>query len=125
MFTDLLYSIVEQEDTNNQWRCRIALNAQHIIFRAHFPEKAILPGACIVEIGKELLSNKLNVDLILQEAKSVKFLHVIEPQYNSILDFLFHIQPEAERLISTVTVQYNSIIFSKLTLIFKQPAIHS
>ncbi|MDR1346124.1 MAG: hypothetical protein LBK03_05435 [Bacteroidales bacterium] len=125
MFTNLLYSIVEQEDINNQWRCRVALNPQHVIFRVHFPQKAILPGICIIEICKELLSNKLNINLTLQEAKNVKFLHIIEPQYNSILDFLFHTQLEAENLITTIIVRYNDVIFSKLTLIFKQPAVHS
>jgi 3-hydroxyacyl-[acyl-carrier-protein] dehydratase len=116
MVKDLLYSIVEQEDTNEQWRCRIALNPQHIIFQAHFPEKPVLPGACIVEICKELLSNKLQKDLILKEAKNIKFLHLIEPQYNHVLDFIFHTKEEENLLICTVSVQYNELIFSKLRL---------
>ncbi|MDR3047143.1 MAG: hypothetical protein LBU51_05960 [Bacteroidales bacterium] len=116
MIENLLYSIVEQEDTNEQWRCRIALNPQHTIFKAHFPEKPVLPGACIVEICKELLSNKLQTDISLQEAKNIKFLHLIEPQHNSVLDFIFQITEKENLLICAIIVQYNELTFSKLNL---------
>ena len=122
MVKDLLYSIVKQEDTTDQWRYRIELNPQHIIFQAHFPEKPVLPGACIVEICKELLSNKLQKKLSLQEAKNIKFLHLIEPQHHSVLDFIFHIKEEENLLICTVNVQYNELIFTKLSLLCKPAA---
>ena len=122
MLKDLLYYIVEQEDTNEQWRCRIELNPQHVIFQAHFPEKPVLSGACIVEICKELLSSKLQKELALHEAKNIKFLHLIEPQHHSVLDFIFHIKEEENLLICTASVQYNDVIFTKLSLLCK-PAV--
>jgi len=119
MVQEVLYSIVEQEDKKDQWRYRIALNTQHVIFKAHFPEKAILPGVCIVEIGKDLVSKKWQKEITLQEIKNAKFLSLIEPQHHNVLDFIFQIVEKEELLICTIIVQYDTLVFSKLNLIFK------
>ena len=57
----------------------IRLNAEHGIFRAHFPGEPITPGVCILQMGLELLSDAAGEKVELCRAKNVKFLHILHP----------------------------------------------
>lgn len=49
------------------------------IFKGHFPGQPVLPGACMLQIVKEILTMELNLKLKLKKASQVKFLEVIDP----------------------------------------------
>ena len=62
----------------------IHLNADHFIYKAHFPGEPITPGVCILQIGLELLSDTLKVELDIENVKNVKFLNVMRPDGSTV-----------------------------------------
>ena len=67
----------------------VKLNAEHDIFLGHFPGSPVLPGVCIVQIIKEMLSEIIKNDLMLVKSNSIKFLNLISPLHNLIINFDF------------------------------------
>ena len=64
-----LYSIVSESVTESGRDYNIVLDAEHFIYKAHFPGEPITPGVCIMQIAVELLSlhcgKPLAIDLSL------------------------------------------------------------
>lgn len=65
---------------------RIRLNPEHYIFKAHFPGNPIVPGVCQVKIISELIENYLGRRVVLSGIKNIKYLSVIVPSDDEILD---------------------------------------
>lgn len=68
---------------------RIRLNPEHYIFKAHFPGNPIVPGVCQVKIISELIENYLGRRVALSGIKNIKYLSVIVPSDDEILDVVF------------------------------------
>lgn len=70
-FLSNLYEIIEIDDLN----CKIKLSdANHSIFKAHFPSNPILPAFIQIDISVCLFNLKINV------IKKAKFLNIIKPE---------------------------------------------
>ena len=87
-FLDSLYTI---ESTGRDNSCdkaiiRILLNPLHEIFRGHFPGNPILPGACTVQILKELVEYVSGKDLMISDAGTIKYISFINPEEFRLLD---------------------------------------
>ena len=57
----------------------IRLQADHTIYKAHFPGEPITPGVCVIQMAKELLEDYLQRRLTIKAVKNVKFLAVVSP----------------------------------------------
>lgn len=71
-------SALEQEE--GRLHCNLHFEADHDIFRGHFPGNPIVPGVCTMAIIKALLEKALGKQLLLSESKTVKFLGLIDPK---------------------------------------------
>lgn len=80
--TDILYS-----ETLPKYRIR--LNPRHNIFKVHFPGNPIVPGVCQVKIISELIEKYLGRRVVLSGIKNIKYLSVIIPSDDEILDIVF------------------------------------
>ena len=74
-----LYTILEKQETDNKVSYILQLNADHLIYAAHFPGQPITPGVCVVHIAVELLTDYLQHPLEIRKVKNVKFLSVLSP----------------------------------------------
>jgi len=63
----------------------VTLNPESCIYRAHFPTMAITPGVCLVQMCIDILSQAHNRNLILSEAKDIRFLVPVLPDKNADL----------------------------------------
>ena len=90
MLKDSLYIIKQIDKGNNSIDVIIELNAKHEIFKGHFPSQPVLPGACMLQMIKEILETSLDIKLQLSKADDIKFLQMIQPSDNTVL--LFSIQ---------------------------------
>jgi 3-hydroxyacyl-[acyl-carrier-protein] dehydratase len=79
MFKDSLYTIQKISAENGSVKATIKLNEDHEIFKAHFPSQPVLPGACMLQMIKEILETALTVKLQLSKAGEIKFLSMIQP----------------------------------------------
>lgn len=82
-----LYHITSKNDTVPAYA--IMLQADHAIYRAHFPGQPVTPGVCIVQMAVELLSDHLGKPLQLVGAKNIKFMSVISPIETPCVTFIF------------------------------------
>jgi 3-hydroxyacyl-[acyl-carrier-protein] dehydratase len=60
----------------------IFLNKEHDIFKGHFPGNPVTPGACMIQIIKELTSQILGVEIQMKSTQNVKFMALINPEIN-------------------------------------------
>jgi 3-hydroxyacyl-[acyl-carrier-protein] dehydratase len=79
MLNNPLYTIKQITADENAVEALVELNAQHEIFKAHFPSQPVLPGACILQMMKDILQTSLNKILRLSKADEIKFLSMIQP----------------------------------------------
>lgn len=64
----------------------LRLNADHVIYRAHFPGNPITPGVCIVQMIAELLSRQVGRRLALSKIVNLKFVSTISPIEHPLID---------------------------------------
>ena len=57
----------------------LGINQDSSILKGHFPGHPVVPGACMLQIIKEVLEEALNVSLRLKKADHLKFITMIDP----------------------------------------------
>ena len=57
----------------------LSINKDSDIFKGHFPGQPIVPGACMLQIVKDVLEIALDAQLRLKKAGQMKFLNMIDP----------------------------------------------
>ncbi|MES2733961.1 MAG: 3-hydroxyacyl-ACP dehydratase [Bacteroidota bacterium] len=109
----MLYQLLQiKKETEENIQVDIQLNVDHPIFKGHFPEQPVLPGACMVQILKEVLQQANNCELEFQKASNIKFISLIIPKENTKLTF--HIQTKAlpEGLLTVSSTLYDGEVAS-------------
>ncbi len=95
----------------------IALNPEHIIFKAHFPGKPITPGVCQIGIVEELLSCQVGQPLRLAYINNIKYMSIISPQENPQLQVrLSHIQTAEDGFRVQAVLATEAATFTKMSL---------
>lgn len=92
-----LYTVKNETQEDNGWQYEIALNPDCFIYQAHFPGEPITPGACLLQIARELLEEHLQTSLVIVYIKDVKFMSVIKPEETPTILYRFsHIDETVE-----------------------------
>lgn len=78
--TDDFFRIVSDRADGNVSVMTLELNPDHYIFRAHFPEMPVVPGACLLQILAELTSLKAGRNLAISEIRLSKFINPVLPE---------------------------------------------
>lgn len=74
------YKVVSLENTaENKHLVLIQVNAEHEVFKGHFPGNPIMPGVCMMQIIKELVEQISGSSLFMQSLSNVKFMALINP----------------------------------------------
>ena len=94
MLNNTLYKITSLQNPNHTVSATIEINKDDEIFKGHFPGQPVLPGACMLQIVKDVLESVLNIPIQLKKAEQIKFLRIVNPVENDILE---------------LTLSYNSI----------------
>jgi len=114
-----LYHTVSMRDMDNgQHLTTISLVRESQIFKAHFPNLPILPGACLVQISKEFIENKLQQKIQITQFKNLKFLKTINPDEFPEIVIRFSFQKNEENYATSVTYSKDEHIFCKLDYFF-------
>lgn len=82
---DNLYRVTDRHSECGVYTYGIELRAECFIYKAHFPDKPITPGVCLVGMSKELLEDVIGEPLNIHKVKNVKFLSVVTPEEPSSL----------------------------------------
>lgn len=74
------YKVVSIENqAENKHLVLIRVNAEHEVFKGHFPGNPIMPGVCMMQIIKELVEQISGSSLFMQSLSNVKFMALINP----------------------------------------------
>lgn len=112
---DNLFRIVECGDMV----CKVAMNADHEIYAAHFPSNPITPGVCLVAMATEMLQEMRHEPLSLAEAVRIKYRNVVKP--SDTPTFIFTTMEENdESLTMKVLVKDGDKVFAEMTLNYRK-----
>ena len=68
----------------------ITLQSLHAIYAGHFPGQPVVPGACMLQMVKEIITAALSTNVQLAKATDIKFVRMVNPVEGSALKL--HIQ---------------------------------
>lgn len=101
------YKITALENTaESKYKVVIFINADHSIFKGHFPDKPTMPGVCMLQIIKELTEQITNTSLFLQTVSTVKFTALINPFETPELLLELDIATTEDNLVKVKNVSY-------------------
>jgi len=93
MLKNNLYKITSLSVSDNKLEAIIEINKDNDVFSGHFPGQPVLPGACMLQIVKEVLESALCKTLRLKKAGQIKFLNPVNPEITPVLNLqLLYIQ---------------------------------
>lgn len=116
---DNLYTIVSTpEESTEAVRFQIRLNADSVIFKAHFPGEPIMPGACIVQMVQELFAVWTKREVEIAKIVNLKFLSVIKPDEVLYLDIAIKIKKEEDQQVHiNADIVKDETIYTKMSLL--------
>jgi len=95
------------------FKCLIRLNAEHPIYKGHFPQVPVAPGVCLTQIIKEILVNKFQKELTMTSAENIKFLAMINPRETPELELSFAVKTNENTLEISSNYTHNATTFVK------------
>ena len=115
---DNLYRVVTTEPTDDGFRCQIRLDADHVIYKAHFPRNPVTPGVCLMQMAKEMMEERLGRRLQQKEVPGMKFCRTITPDVEPI--FIYSkLVADGDNVSVKVSVEANGIKYANMTLRFE------
>lgn len=116
MLENKLYLIEHKNIIKDTITYSIRQNKSNEIFKAHFPGSPITPGACLIEITKELCEKHIGKPITISFVKSVKFINVITPIANEFLDFSINLSESENKYQAKVQILSEGNVYSKINL---------
>lgn len=97
----------------------VRLDPNNTVFRVHFEGNPILPGACMLEIARELLEKKTAKSLRITRINNLKFIQVVSPIAFPEIGYFMDIQEKEDHCLSAkvqVSNEDKSLLFAKISL---------
>ena len=117
MLKEPLLKIQSLTHIEGQIDVELEIDQHSEILAAHFPDQPIVPGACMLQIVKEILADSLKTDLRLLRADNIKFLSLVEPSTKTLqlkIDY-----KQADQEIRATAILFNGdITYMKLQGVF-------
>jgi len=78
-FNNDIFNIINLDHSDGQVTALLGVNQQSEIFKGHFPGQPVVPGACMVQVVKDVLEDALSKTVQLKKAGQLKFMNIIVP----------------------------------------------
>lgn len=85
MLLNDFFKINETESSASEIWAELVIDANHKIFEGHFPNQPVVPGVCMMQMIKEIIEQVLGKATNLVQAAEMKFMAVINPQENNLI----------------------------------------
>ena len=113
------YKINEQITVDETTSVTITINKNHEIFEGHFPNNPVMPGVCMMQIIKEITEDVTSKTLFMEKCSNVKFMALINPDINNILNLVLNIS-ETDGIIKVKnTTHFDETLALKLVAYYK------
>ena len=118
MLIDGLYVIKKFSVEENKIQSTIELEPGHPVFKGHFPGNPVMPGVCMIQIIKELTEKAMDKELFLSITSNVKFMALINPNKNKVLNLSIILSQEDSSVKIKNTVHFNDTLALKMNATF-------
>jgi 3-hydroxyacyl-[acyl-carrier-protein] dehydratase len=106
---------------SERYRFTLELNPAHPVYEGHFSGNPVVPGVCQIQMISELLSVIKGSALRLMHADNVKFLSLMVPDKNHIIDADIRVRTaENGEISANATLQGGEVIFIKFKGLFRK-----
>jgi len=117
-----LFSIEEISHKNGFIKSILGVNADSEILKGHFPGHPVVPGACMLQITKDVLEVVLTTLLQLKKADQLKFMTMIDPEVMPRVELdITYKQPEENSITVTAKLSNPDTVYFKLQGSFIYP----
>jgi len=76
---DDVFRIESLTNTGEVIKTDLSVNGDSSIFKGHFPGQHVVPGACMLQIVKEVLEEALGYAIQLKKGDNLKFVGMVVP----------------------------------------------
>lgn len=92
MLTQPLFNVTSLAHHENMVSAVLEIDPHNEIFGGHFPDEPVVPGACMLQVIKDVLADTLKAELRLVKATNIKFLSLVTPNAKSLqLSITYHL----------------------------------
>ena len=119
MLIEGLYSIVTFDKDGQEIKATIKLNAEHEVFKGHFPGNPVMPGVCMIQMTKELIEKAIDKSLFLSVASNVKFMAIINPEKNDTIQLSLTLTEDGDIVKVKNITSFDETVALKLSATFK------
>lgn len=122
MLRDSFYTIQELQLADNQLKATVMLNAEHAIFKGHFPGNPITPGVVQLEMMKEIVNNHFKKNYKLNTLSNCKFLAILNPLEHETVHIQLSLNADADKKKLSLSGQITNgqIVFIKMKGVYKE-----
>ena len=108
MLLGSFFNIIESSREGQIFRVKASFDATHPIFKGHFPDLPVVPGACQVQMLTETLSRLLGKAIELKRGQHIKFLALLNPTKVKELLIEIKIDKEVEDTLFVTAIYFNT-----------------
>lgn len=123
MLKDNFYTVTLLNQQDNNITAAIEINAGHSIFAGHFPGQPVAPGACLLQVVKEVLCDVLSVAYRLKMASNLKFIAPVDPRMVDEAELKLIYRTVDAGLQVTATLITNGVVCFKMQGVFIAAAL--
>jgi 3-hydroxyacyl-[acyl-carrier-protein] dehydratase len=116
---DGIFKIEELKHDASQITASLSINKNSSIFEGHFPGQPVVPGACMVQLVKDVLEEALHMPILLKKAGNIKFINMITPANNPTAKLTI-----SYKLTDDGNINVNANLFSGEVTCFKLQAVY-
>lgn len=114
------YTVRKSSKNESKIEAQISIDPSHPIFEGHFPGQPILPGVCMMQIVRELVTKEVSSALVLTEASNVKFLHIIDPLVHSNVDVEIILSATDSAYETASKIYFDNTTFFSMKAVFQR-----
>ncbi len=109
------FTILSIKETEGGFEPLIRLEPDNVIFKSHFPDYPITPGAVQIRVATELLEMRLDKSLTLSRVADLKFMEPLYPGAEVTYSFTKLVETD-ESLKAELSVRSVEKVFSRMSL---------
>lgn len=114
------YSVDAFASEGSKVSALVTLNSAHAVFQGHFPGNPVTPGVCMMQIIKELTERWAASPLMLQKARNVKFMAIINPFQHPNIRVDLDVEEEDGKLSVKSTTSFEETTALKFSGVFQK-----
>ncbi|MEO8885699.1 MAG: hypothetical protein ABI367_06520 [Mucilaginibacter sp.] len=120
MLTHPVFKILSINSTEGLISAALEIDIDNEIFNGHFPDQPVVPGACMVQLVKDVLEKKLATTLQLKIANNLKFLVLIDPRITTNLYLQLNYTTEDDLIKVNGDLTAEDVVYFKFQGVFMQ-----